>query len=189
MPHSNPTLPLPSSAESSEPRQEGFWFSRSEPHLPYPVGHAHPGPLEAADLAALAQVEGAIEAQVLGQCIGYRGPSLCRHCGGINGSRSWSAEGWEWPQGLVHYVQTHHVELSAPFRAWIYEVAQRPEVAAVLPRVAHPVTPVAGFTPSLPAPEERQTPSVPQDRMPALQPPAVSDPAGGPGNRPRPWRP
>lgn len=48
---------------------------------------------------------------------GYMGTSVCRCCGTRNGAREVSDGRWVWPDGLAHYVETHHVALPDEFVA------------------------------------------------------------------------
>jgi hypothetical protein len=39
----------------------------------------------------------------------WRGPSMCRICGKMNGSTDLSAHGYLYPHGLSHYIRVHGV--------------------------------------------------------------------------------
>ena len=53
------------------------------------------------------------------RCTSYFGTSWCRVCGISNGSLEYTLEGWTWPSGYGHYVDTHGVEMDPEFRAWL----------------------------------------------------------------------
>ena len=132
-PYEPPPVPRRS---STDPTQVGFWFSEVEPFLPFPKAQRKSDPEAALVLTHLAQVEGAILAGRLGAHEDCRGWSSCRLCGGSNGSATFIAGGWEWPSGLAHYVQAHHVRLPSAFRAWLAEAATSDRVQDVTPRPA-----------------------------------------------------
>lgn len=128
----------------TDPTQVGFWFSEEEPFLPFPKAQRKPDPGAALVLAHLAQVEGAILAGLLGTHENYRGWSSCRLCGGSNGSSTFIAGGWEWPSGLAHYVQAHHLRLPSAFSTWLAEAAPSDLVQGVTPRPVPEVKGVIG---------------------------------------------
>lgn len=49
----------------------------------------------------------------------YKGISLCRCCGNVNGNKEFSYRGYYWPQGFLHYVSEHNVLPSETFSEFI----------------------------------------------------------------------
>ena len=47
------------------------------------------------------------------------GASWCRVCGVTNGSLEYSMDGWTWPQGYGHYIESHSIEMDPAFRDWL----------------------------------------------------------------------
>lgn len=101
----------------TETRREGFWYSEREPDLPMPEGGPNQWKGQWEFICALKAVERFAGATH------YRGLSRCRLCQKPNGSITYSHKGWEWPQGLMHYVETHNVEPSDDFVKFILEEA------------------------------------------------------------------
>jgi hypothetical protein len=107
-------------------RAVGYW--RSAPpirlamyaHFPDPKALVCPGWRQAEQSLICAYLRaGGVYAQ-------WRGLSHCRFACGIDsqymGSRCLTDGSWVWPEGLVHYVEVHHVRLPEEF---IQEVQQR----------------------------------------------------------------
>jgi hypothetical protein len=90
--------------------QVGFWHSKYEPWLAMPVG----GFLSLGERTDLCNRLQATE-NTKAEKIQYRGHSTCRLCGCLNGSASFSYNGYEWPEGLKHYVLEHGVALDPVF--------------------------------------------------------------------------
>lgn len=93
-------------------RKEGLWRSRIEPDLPMPVTDVD-WPERAAFLERLEAVERDARKSH------YKGFSICRVCDEVNGSSSFTLDGWEWPDGLAHYLRDHGVRPSADFEAFV----------------------------------------------------------------------
>lgn len=93
--------------------REGFWKSKYEPELPSPVANDHPWEGQDEFLKALSKKERG------GPQHRFKGSSLCRICGCINGSTEYDRGGWEWPSGFRHYVETHNVQPSPEFIDWV----------------------------------------------------------------------
>ena len=106
--------------EARTPRYEGFWRSslHADEDLPWPQPDAK-WPQRAAFLEALDRAEAEAE-RVL-----FRGFSLCRVCGGQNGSESFQLDVWEWPSGFRHYVADHEVRPSPQFDRFVREWGAR----------------------------------------------------------------
>jgi hypothetical protein len=51
--------------------------------------------------------------------IAYRGYSLCRLCGCMNGFEGLRLVEWEWPTGYRHYVVNHDMQPSSDFEVFI----------------------------------------------------------------------
>jgi hypothetical protein len=51
----------------------------------------------------------------------WRGPSMCRICGCMNGSTCLTDGEWVWPEGFDHYLQCHNVKPVAEFLAYLKE--------------------------------------------------------------------
>lgn len=88
-------------------KQEGFWYSKYEPHFPVPVA-GDPYPQQAEVLVKLEQAERESEQ------LCFRGWSLCRICGIVNGSVQHRKD-WEWPGGYRHYIEKHNIRPSKEF--------------------------------------------------------------------------
>jgi hypothetical protein len=89
-------------------RPEGFW---SPDHPPVPLGE--PWGDKDTFLVALTAIEAAAER------VRYRGWSTCRLCLKPNGSITYLANGWKWPEGYAHYIRDHNVRPSADFAAMV----------------------------------------------------------------------
>jgi hypothetical protein len=95
-------------------KKEGYWRRSydEESELPWPI--PEPGWVgRAGFLASLDQVEAVAER------IAYRGFSLCRLCGRMNGHEGLRLAEWEWPAGFRHYVADHEIRPSRAFEAFI----------------------------------------------------------------------
>jgi hypothetical protein len=93
--------------------QEGFWYSKDEPHYPHPKPRDKPWKGRAEFLKNLDKVESKAHS------VSFKGSSLCRCCGQRNGSSTFTTKRWEWPEGLRHYVKDHNVKPSEDFLAYI----------------------------------------------------------------------
>lgn len=76
-------------------------------------------------LRALAKVEDAAKDTNMVQ---YRGSSMCRCCGKLNGSSEFQVaigggHAWHWPNGFVHYIEVHNVRPSQAFIDFILDYA------------------------------------------------------------------
>lgn len=89
---------------------EGFWYSRDEPYLPMPVSNNKSWDGQSAFVLKLKQIEDIAQVKI------YRGFSRCRICNKLNGCKQYFFNGWEWPQGLMHYITEHNVEPSKEFK-------------------------------------------------------------------------
>lgn len=95
--------------ESKEPKIEGYWYSPSTPDYPKPIENSLSGNKE--------EIIKKLElAESIAHVESYRGMSNCRICESRNGCREFELDGWVWPQGLMHYVKDHNVELSEQFK-------------------------------------------------------------------------
>jgi hypothetical protein len=63
----------------------------------------------------------------------YKGLSRCRFCNELNGSTEFSDGVYIWPQGLVHYVDSHAVRLPKQFVAHVVARLGELDGAAVDP--------------------------------------------------------
>jgi hypothetical protein len=93
--------------------REGFFYSDHEPGLPT-VNHSNEewfGRIEF--LNALAKVEYSTSP------LRFKGSSLCRCCGKVNGSTEFVYNGWRWPSGLQHYIREHNYRPSLAFQEMI----------------------------------------------------------------------
>lgn len=87
----------------------GYWYSDEEQHLPNPYDYI--------DVTWDAR-ERSIVIDYLkngNTKHSWRGSSSCRICGCSNGSTCLTDGVYIWPEGLVHYVQTHNVRPPAEF--------------------------------------------------------------------------
>ena len=93
-------------------RQEGMWRWERQPDLPTPVTDVDwPGREDF--LEHLAAVEEAAHQ------FHFKGFSICRVCGEVNGSSSFTSGIWEWPDGFAHYIRDHGVRPTPDFEAFI----------------------------------------------------------------------
>lgn len=115
----------------------GFWYSRSEPELPFPAASTTPVDPEfllklfalearlmekyAANVAAWnnAVMQRTKEPELITEVVGYRGWSNCRLCNHCNGSREFRFGGFAWPEGYRHYLKIHNVQPDPEFAAFI----------------------------------------------------------------------
>jgi hypothetical protein len=115
-----------------EYKQEGFWYSKSEPHYPMPVEQENQHPLK--DLI-IEKYDALLSLPVFhpdynsgepldwdeihNHVVSYRGFSWCRICpsrsGASMGTKSYRYNGWEWPEGFRHYIVEHNVVPSKEF--------------------------------------------------------------------------
>ena len=96
---------------------EGHWRSHesSEENLPWPVATDMQQPIKDYLLNSLRKVEEKAHS------VGYRGISMCRICGCMNGSREYEHKGWVWPAGFAHYIEQHGVVPTQEFQKFIQE--------------------------------------------------------------------
>lgn len=108
--------------------KEGFWWSKTEPHLPKPIALDYKWKGRAAFLKALRNVEARIDNDKYRRCrvSHMKGWSNCRICEQKNGSTEYNLtvleSTWEWPVGLLHYVERHNVRPSQSFIDFIMTV-------------------------------------------------------------------
>ena len=95
-----------------ETRKEGHWRWAMEPNLPMPEPDAD-WPGRDAFLPLLHRLEDAARETH------FKGFSTCRLCGRVNGSSSFTLDGWEWPSGFAHYLEDHGVRPTADFEAFV----------------------------------------------------------------------
>jgi hypothetical protein len=98
----------------------GFWWSKEESHLPFPViakkGHYSDESIENfRKLDELSTKCESIKNNDYVRCVHYRGLSTCRLCNESNGSREFAFNGYTWPEGLAHYVLKHNVVVDEGF--------------------------------------------------------------------------
>ena len=116
-------------------RNEGFWYSEYEKHLPTPK--AFEGEwgrdaflcnlIELEDLL-MSTYQAVVDMYNDGDCEPYnkykesksgvvesRGFSICRVCECANGSRTFVRGGFMWPDGFRHYIEEHNVKPSDDF--------------------------------------------------------------------------
>jgi hypothetical protein len=102
---------------TEEPLYEGHW--RTAEHeasaLPWPQPHPQWGE-RAGFLTRLDLVEATAPLVI------YRGTSMCRVCGAVNGHQASRCARWEWPAGFRHYLVEHDVVPSSEFQTFIYGV-------------------------------------------------------------------
>jgi len=87
----------------------GYWRSSAEPNLPDPSAFVDPNwdPQTRAFVIDYLN-QGLVRAS-------YRGMSICRICRQWNGSRDLTDGVYVWPEGLAHYLESHHVRLPDVF--------------------------------------------------------------------------
>ena len=95
---------------SETPVYEGHWRSSvgESTELPWPKPDP-PWRERATFLARLDRVEAAATRIV------YRGISMCRLCGQMNGHVAFRSARWEWPAGFRHYIAGHAVHPTPEF--------------------------------------------------------------------------
>jgi hypothetical protein len=94
----------------------GFWASRKEEAhegLPWPGDLIDPSWWGSERAHAITYLNAAPS---LAQ---YRGISMCRLCGKMNGSKDLGDERYVWPQGYFHYIEAHFVKPPQHFLDWI----------------------------------------------------------------------
>lgn len=96
-------------------RREGFWKEGPESLLPMPHARDKAWKGQKRFLDALRSKQGDDNTQ----SVAYKGASQCRLCKCRNGSMSFIADGWTWPEGLAHYVSEHNVRPSLAFQEFI----------------------------------------------------------------------
>lgn len=91
------------------PQKIGFWHSQNEPQLPkiqesidYSWSRDH------RSVVASYLKNGTVSGR-------YKGWSNCRICGVKNGSSDLTDGAYVWPEGLVHYVEAHHIKPNEEF--------------------------------------------------------------------------
>ena len=100
--------------EAGVPQYEGFWRQAYGERSDLPWPQPCPGWSSASEfLRALQHAEGVAERIV------YRGLSICRLCGRMNGNSSFRLQVWEWPEGLKHYIADHNVRPTVEFASFI----------------------------------------------------------------------
>lgn len=90
-------------------RKEGFFSASKGDNLPKIVHKDKSFKGKTAILAALKEVEEKAGRRV------YKGFSICQCCKERNGSREFVYNGWEWPEGLAHYIKKHNYKPSDDF--------------------------------------------------------------------------
>jgi hypothetical protein len=96
-----------------ELRALGYWKSDDDPTWPNPVCFVDPSQ----DPTLKAKV---VEYLKQGECwVACAGFSFCRLCGTANGSYNQTDGYYEWPSGLAHYLEVHHVRLPDAFVAHV----------------------------------------------------------------------
>lgn len=86
----------------------GYWYSEYEPKLPFPI--------ENSSQLSISNREKLISYLKLNHStIRYLGLSECRICHKDNGSTDVFDDKYVWPEGLVHYIEIHNVELPEEF--------------------------------------------------------------------------
>jgi len=97
-----------------EPEYEGYWRATIDERsdLPWPTPDT-----EWTGRAVFLRFLDGIEAHA--ERIAYRGMSICRVCGRLNGHEGLRLAGWEWPAGYKHYIADHGVRPSLAFERYI----------------------------------------------------------------------
>ena len=110
-----PVMILDRHPDGIEPssRAIGYWRSLIRKHLPDPHDYVDPS-WDPAEREAVARYLDAGR-----HVIEWRGISMCRFCGKMNGSACLGDGSFVWPRGLSHYVRKHDVRLSQEFVAHV----------------------------------------------------------------------
>lgn len=95
-------------------RREGFWKSKTQPHLPVVRLRKKPWRNVRVFLTRLREVE-----SQLAKKHHFKGFSSRRICNDNNGSVTYEHGGWLWPSGFAHYVERHNVRPSLAFEEFI----------------------------------------------------------------------
>lgn len=96
-------------------KKEGFWFSKSEPHLPLPIPNVLT-PNQADQIyEAIVYLQ-----DTTAKSKRYRGWSSSRITGEILGNEEYSTDEWCWPGDFAsHYVLRHGVKPSDEFLGYL----------------------------------------------------------------------
>ncbi len=104
---------------SAKVKIEGYWYSEATPEYPMPV-HTDVVPHNKSDI-----LKALDKAEASARTVAYKGFSICRCCGRINGSREFSYKGWSWPEGFRHYIEDHNIVPSFKFTEEVLELDAR----------------------------------------------------------------
>lgn len=95
-------------------KREGFWCSETNDKLPKPVPYPESWEGKEDFIKELTELEANHAKEIL-----FKGFSRCRLCSKINGTVTYTAQGWEWPQGYRHYIVDHNVRPSLAFQEMV----------------------------------------------------------------------
>ena len=95
---------------------EGYWRSRTEPDYPDPQPQAEPVSKDFIQRLCAVQSRARRE--------WYKGSSVCRICGILNGSTEFEFNGYRWPDGFMHYLIEHNVHPTPEFVKMIEDVIE-----------------------------------------------------------------
>lgn len=94
-------------------RIEGYWGKNpQDQEYPWPQANDQPWEGQEFFLKKLEMIENRNPPDNYHR---YRGFSICRICGCVNGSAEHETDGWLWPTGFRHYVDEHNVRPSNDF--------------------------------------------------------------------------
>lgn len=92
-------------------QKEGFWYSQSEPFLPFPTQYSQPCSNIFINKLKLLITR----LRDWTDITHYEGYSTCRICGQNNGSLEYKIGNYIIPEGLLHYYEKHNVHPSPHF--------------------------------------------------------------------------
>lgn len=100
---------------SNKFNREGFWRPAGRGGLSFLPQAVEGDPWEGQQdfLVSLKEIES------VANTVHFRGISRCRLCGKVNGSITYQANGWEWPEGYRHYIEVHNVRPSLAFQEMV----------------------------------------------------------------------
>jgi hypothetical protein len=93
----------------SNPKVEGYWYSKSSPEYPKPVAIETAWEGKEEFLQKLNRKEKSASRQQ------FKGISTCRICKCANGSVEYSNSKFIWPEGYRHYIESHNIKPSDDF--------------------------------------------------------------------------
>jgi hypothetical protein len=117
---------------SEKPKEVGFWKSKSEPSLPFPIISKNKNEhsvefinkcnewIKLTDTIKKYEATLKLCTDIKDKRFGtYLGCSKCRICGIINGDSEYNYNGFIFPEGIFHYIVNHNIEIDNDFKDMI----------------------------------------------------------------------